>query len=345
VMTLHQYGFDHAVAAMVTAVTDDQAKLLKQHTDRVTLMFDGDSAGRQKSLPVVATLLAAGLSGQIAFLPFDEATGEKSDPDSFLRTQGAAALQALLDRAPPMVEGYIDALLATHGRSVIARRKVLEQAGPLLGALVNPIERDLARAYLLSRLADSEAERAVLARGLAAMPAGLPTAKRAAPMETPAARPDPTLHEPEIGALEAQLGALLVSYPSLLAEAEQAGLIHRLDHAGLRLALRDLCAWSRDRELTVDTVQLWLGELPDGRARRLLLKALLGEPVSSERARTSPAQVRNRLQQRLLAQEERRLLGDLKVRGLSYDQQATLMVQLQATRAQLQELQQAFEVL
>ena len=164
-------------------------------------------------------------------------------------------------------------------------------------------------------------------------------------VEQPTVLPDPTRHEPEIPQLEAQLGALLVSYPSLLVEADQAGLIHRLDHAGLRLALRDLVAWSRDREMTVDTVQIWLGQLPDGRARRLLLSALLGEPVSAERARNSLEQIKLRVQRRWLEQEDSQISIDLKGPGLPFAQQVVLMGRQQTVRQQIEELQRAFEAL
>ena len=45
VISLHQAGFDNAVASLGTAFTSQQASLLKRYTDEVLLAYDIDRAG------------------------------------------------------------------------------------------------------------------------------------------------------------------------------------------------------------------------------------------------------------------------------------------------------------
>ena len=50
VLTLHQFGYDNAVGVLGTALTPDQIKRLSGFTSQLTLLFDGDRAGRKAAL-------------------------------------------------------------------------------------------------------------------------------------------------------------------------------------------------------------------------------------------------------------------------------------------------------
>ncbi len=101
VIALHQAGFDHAVAPLGTALTEEQITQLWRLADEPVLCFDGDSAGQramgraaERALPI----LTAGKSLRFATIP------GKDDPDSLIKARGAAAMQAVLDGARPLVE-------------------------------------------------------------------------------------------------------------------------------------------------------------------------------------------------------------------------------------------------
>ena len=92
VIRCHQYGFSNAVATCGTALTQDQARLLKRFTKRIALVYDGDSAGQKAMIRAAEILLPMEFELRFVVLP------EKHDPDSFLREAGKEAFQALLDR-------------------------------------------------------------------------------------------------------------------------------------------------------------------------------------------------------------------------------------------------------
>ena len=62
VISMHQAGFDNAVASLGTAFTSQQASLLKRYTSEVLLAYDSDGAGVKAALRAIPMLKEAGLS-------------------------------------------------------------------------------------------------------------------------------------------------------------------------------------------------------------------------------------------------------------------------------------------
>jgi len=101
VIALAEGGFPAAVAPLGTALTEEQIEELWRLTAEPTLCFDGDAAGQRAALRAAERalpLLKPGRSLSFALLPPGE------DPDSLLRSQGPAALRALLEAAQPLAD-------------------------------------------------------------------------------------------------------------------------------------------------------------------------------------------------------------------------------------------------
>ena len=101
-IALHVAGFPNAVAALGTAFTPEQAALVRKYTRRVFLCFDADAAGHAATVKSLAVLKEAEVAARIVQLPPGD------DPDSFVRREGAPALQALLDASPLGVQFEVD---------------------------------------------------------------------------------------------------------------------------------------------------------------------------------------------------------------------------------------------
>jgi len=100
VIALSEAGFTAAVAPLGTAVTEDQLRLMWRIHDEPIIALDGDAAGIRAALRVIdlaLPLLEAGKALRFAVLPGGQ------DPDDLIKAQGAAAMQAVLDAAQPMV--------------------------------------------------------------------------------------------------------------------------------------------------------------------------------------------------------------------------------------------------
>jgi len=93
VISLHQAGFNNAVASLGTALTTQHASLLKRYTEEVILTYDSDEAGVKAALRAIPILKAAGLSARVLQMqPY-------KDPDEFIKTLGADAFEERIAQA------------------------------------------------------------------------------------------------------------------------------------------------------------------------------------------------------------------------------------------------------
>jgi DNA primase len=101
VIALSEAGFTAAVAPLGTAVTEDQLRLIWRIADEPVIALDGDTAGlraAQRVIDLSLPMLEAGKALRFAVLPGG------LDPDDLIKSQGAPAMQAVLDQAKPMVQ-------------------------------------------------------------------------------------------------------------------------------------------------------------------------------------------------------------------------------------------------
>jgi DNA primase len=160
-LALNQAGFGNAMAPMGTAFTAAQGKLLARFAQRVTLLFDGDSAGRKAVRAAFPLLQQHGLRSLVAELPKGE------DPDSFLRKRGAEELGRLIANARGIVEYLIDAAAEQAGPSASERAAAIEELAPMLRTVVSPVEMELFLERVAQRFAlpNTAAVRRELQRG------------------------------------------------------------------------------------------------------------------------------------------------------------------------------------
>lgn len=93
VISLHQAGVDNAVASLGTALTNQQARLLKRFAPGVYYAYDGDSAGQKAMLRGIEILKNNDIEPKVIKIP------EGKDPDEFVRTYGTEAFLLLRDSA------------------------------------------------------------------------------------------------------------------------------------------------------------------------------------------------------------------------------------------------------
>ncbi len=96
-----QFGLANAVAVLGTALGERHLRVLRRYVNSVTLVLDGDEAGKRRANDVLKAFLAADLDLRIMTLPND------LDPCDFLHAQGAEAFRGLLQAAPDAIEHKI----------------------------------------------------------------------------------------------------------------------------------------------------------------------------------------------------------------------------------------------
>ena len=93
VIAMHQAGFTNAVASLGTALTSQQASLMKRYTDEVLVIYDSDEAGVRAALRAIPMLRGAGLATRAVNL------NPHKDPDEFIRAEGTEAFEDRLEHA------------------------------------------------------------------------------------------------------------------------------------------------------------------------------------------------------------------------------------------------------
>jgi len=230
VVALAQYGVGYAVAKLGTATTPWQVQKLLRQSDDVIYCFDGDEAGRRAAWRALGNSLAQlqdGKQVRFLFLPAED------DPDSFVRSHGKEAFEALLREAQPLSEFLLQQLASrVDMRTAEGRAKFLQDAKPLVKQVAAPMLSLVLRKQVaeLAGVAQSELEQGfeikVVARGRA-------------PERRTSVKPS----------LTRLLSEMLVSRPSLAALADSTQLQANADLASIELPPAELALLERLLEL------------------------------------------------------------------------------------------------
>lgn len=104
VISLHQAGFNNAIAPLGTAFTPEQALLLKRYFTDVVLAFDSDQAGINAAIRTVPILERNGFNVKVLTVK------DYKDPDEFIKHRGSEALEQLLNEAQTGILFELDVL-------------------------------------------------------------------------------------------------------------------------------------------------------------------------------------------------------------------------------------------
>lgn len=143
VISLHQAGFCNAVAALGTAFTVDQARMLSRYTKEVVVTLDADNAGKKATDRVLQILSQVGIPARILRLP------DCKDPDEFIKKHGASRFSALLEGAVSDIEYRL--YMAADGIDTTADDGLvtyLKKAAQVLATVDDTIAVDLYSARL-----------------------------------------------------------------------------------------------------------------------------------------------------------------------------------------------------
>ena len=146
VVTLHQAGFDNAVASMGTALTVEQTRLLSRFTKELVLCYDNDNAGQLATQRALELLNNSEFSVKVLKLPNRMVDGKptKQDADDFIKNYGPAAFENLLSGSENGVEFRMTQIAAHYDLTSDEGR--IGYAGEMaeeLCRLENAVERDV----------------------------------------------------------------------------------------------------------------------------------------------------------------------------------------------------------
>ncbi len=146
VVTLHQAGFDNAVASMGTALTTEQIRLLGRYTKELVLCYDNDNAGQLATARALEMLNNTEFTVRVLTLPRRLVNGEyvKQDADDFIKYQGAPAFESLLSGSANGVEFRMAQAAAKYDlKTDQGRIDYTAEISQTLSELNNAVEREV----------------------------------------------------------------------------------------------------------------------------------------------------------------------------------------------------------
>lgn len=141
VIALNAAGFHNAVATLGTALTAEQALLMKRYADEVIICYDADEAGQKATAKAIDILRNAGLIIRVLNIP------DGKDPDEFIRKngeRGQAAFKNLLESSGDDVEYRFTKLRQRHDfNRADSKANYLKEAVIIIANLDSAIEQDI----------------------------------------------------------------------------------------------------------------------------------------------------------------------------------------------------------
>ena len=137
-ISLHQAGFDSAVASLGTALTEEHGQLLSRYFKEAVIAYDSDGAGVAAAQRAIPLLEKAGLKVKVLRMQ-----GAK-DPDEFIKARGRDAFAQLLDQSENQVDYRLAQIQKKYDLTDDSQRVAfLQEAALLLSTLPSAVEREI----------------------------------------------------------------------------------------------------------------------------------------------------------------------------------------------------------
>ena len=138
VVSLHQAGFDSAVASLGTSLTREQASLISRYTSQVIIAYDNDNAGIKASKRAIEIFEKLDVKVKILSM-----SGTK-DPDEFIKLNGAGAFRNLIESSEDQADYRLNAVKAKYDLSLSDQKAAfLKEATRLVASFPGTIEREV----------------------------------------------------------------------------------------------------------------------------------------------------------------------------------------------------------
>jgi DNA primase len=136
-VSLYQSGVRNVAASLGTALTENQARLIKRYTDNVILSYDADAAGQNAAYRGLDILHKQGLKAKVLKV------SDGKDPDEFIKKKGKKAFMELVDNAASYGDFKINYVMSKYNMEDEEQRiDFMDEAINMLHSM-KPVEADI----------------------------------------------------------------------------------------------------------------------------------------------------------------------------------------------------------
>ncbi len=141
VIAIHQAGFDYAIATLGTALTSEQARIIKRYTNNVIICYDADEAGQKATARAIEILRQENLNIRVLTVP------DGKDPDEFIRKNGENGhirFKMLIEGTGTDIEYQLLKLKSSFDTTTTdGTVRYMNAAARVIAQIDNPVERDV----------------------------------------------------------------------------------------------------------------------------------------------------------------------------------------------------------
>ena len=142
-ISLYQNNIENVVATLGTALTIEQAKLIRRFAKNVIISYDSDQAGKNATLRAIDILLKADIKVKILNLK------DCKDPDDYIKKYGFDGYKKAIEESDYYIKFKIDLLKNKYNlKNDTQKMNFVEESTLMLKKLKSPIEKDLYAKYL-----------------------------------------------------------------------------------------------------------------------------------------------------------------------------------------------------
>lgn len=136
IISLYQHGVKNVVAGLGTALTTQQAKLLKRFTEKVVICYDGDAAGVTATERAIKVLQPEGFIIKVMELP------DGLDPDTYIRKEGKTNFHLLRKQSVSWFRYLLGKAMLEHDiNNPTDKVKLLKRVQDLVGFAKTELEK------------------------------------------------------------------------------------------------------------------------------------------------------------------------------------------------------------
>lgn len=136
VLSMHQLGITNMVASSGTSLTEGQVRIIGKFTRNVTIMYDGDSAGRHATLRAIDLILAKDMNPKVVLLPPED------DPDSFARKHNLEEVREYFAaNSQDPIAFKIAQLMGEAGNDPLAKAQAINSVADSIAAIPDAVKR------------------------------------------------------------------------------------------------------------------------------------------------------------------------------------------------------------
>lgn len=138
VISLHQNGISSAIATLGTALTPEQARIIKRHKHEVIIAYDSDQAGQNATKRAIELLTNEEITVRVLSMK------DCKDPDDYIKTKGTGAFRELINNSKLQIEYKIGKLQEKYNLDVIEDKvKYVNELAKEFSKIKSPVEREL----------------------------------------------------------------------------------------------------------------------------------------------------------------------------------------------------------